>query len=192
MADSVHKVHKRQNYLVRKGFQSRYVLYAVFFFIIAGFMVWWETYATIGYTFKEAGLYNMKVQGLLTSINKIVLLKLATGTVLVAGVAFFLSHFIAGPIHHLRKGIEAVKNGDLSIDINFRKLDELKDVEGAFNEMILSLQKRVSDQRNKLQDLSARSRKLAKKMSEDGLSGQAKELEEIDREMLDITKSFNL
>jgi len=55
----------------------------------------------------------------------------------------YLTHKIAGPLYRFEKSMEAVGRGDLTHVVKTRKGDELKDLEEAFNEMIISLREKV-------------------------------------------------
>lgn len=53
----------------------------------------------------------------------------------------FISHRTAGPLHSLKKAMQRVGQGDLSVRIAFRKNDEMHDVADAFNKMVEALKK---------------------------------------------------
>jgi len=50
-----------------------------------------------------------------------------------------ISHRIAGPLYRLEKDIDAVKNGNLDIEIRVRKDDEFQDLAKSLNQMIKSI-----------------------------------------------------
>lgn len=54
----------------------------------------------------------------------------------------FVSHRTAGPLYHLRKAMEKVGQGDLSVHIQFRNHDEIHDVAESFNKMVEGLQEK--------------------------------------------------
>lgn len=58
-------------------------------------------------------------------------------------VLLFLSHRIAGPVHHFEKTFERVLDGNLDVQIKLREKDEFKETAEHFNVMIKTLQDRV-------------------------------------------------
>lgn len=59
--------------------------------------------------------------------------------VLVFIYLIFVSHRTAGPLYHLRRAMERVGKGDLSVRIQFRNNDEIHDVAESFNKMVEGL-----------------------------------------------------
>jgi methyl-accepting chemotaxis protein len=54
----------------------------------------------------------------------------------------FISHRTAGPLHKLKLAMDQVGEGDLSIQLKFRKNDEIHDVAETFNKMVEKLRQR--------------------------------------------------
>lgn len=52
----------------------------------------------------------------------------------------FISHRTAGPLYSLKRAMQRVAEGDLSVRLTFRKNDEIHDVADAFNRMMDKLQ----------------------------------------------------
>ncbi len=59
----------------------------------------------------------------------------------------FISHRTAGPLHSLKRAMEQVSEGDLSIRIAFRKNDEIHDIAEMFNAMVKKLQDRYEQEK---------------------------------------------
>ncbi|MFA5275583.1 MAG: methyl-accepting chemotaxis protein [Candidatus Omnitrophota bacterium] len=59
----------------------------------------------------------------------------AAGTVTFI-ITLFISHRIAGPIYRLEKDIEEANNGNLAVNIQVRKKDELQNLAKSLNRMI--------------------------------------------------------
>jgi len=145
--------NRRKRFFVIKGFQLRYIVYALIFFVVASFMVWWETYATISYTFRATGLMNLKIEDFLLMVNRVVLFKMGAALLIITAAAVYLSHLVAGPLVQLRNALNAVGSGDLTVKIFFRKLDELKEIEESFNHMTDSLRNRLLECKKISEDL---------------------------------------
>ncbi len=69
-------------------------------------------------------------------------LTLAFGFAVVA-LAVFTAHRIGGPYIALKRTMAAIREGDLNQRLKFRDYDKLEDLEGAFNEMMDSIQARM-------------------------------------------------
>ncbi len=95
--------------------------------------------------FREAELLSAKEQdtlhNALNSVNKALLPKIIVLVAIVFIGGIFISHRIAGPMYHFEKSARAIRDGDLSVDFNVRKTDELKDAASSLEEMIESLRK---------------------------------------------------
>ncbi len=63
---------------------------------------------------------------------------IAMGTLTII-FTLLISHRIAGPLYRLEKDIDAVKNGNLNIEIRVRKDDEFQDLAKSLNQMIKSI-----------------------------------------------------
>lgn len=65
----------------------------------------------------------------------------------VFGLAVFTTHRLAGPYIALMRAFDAVKRGDLSYPLRFRRSDiHLRDVEISFDEMTAALRERLEKQ----------------------------------------------
>lgn len=93
--------------------------------------------------FREAELLSAKEQDTLhealKSVNKALLPKMIILVVIVFIGGIFVSHRIAGPMYHFEKSARAVRDGDLSVNFNVRKSDEMKDAASSLEEMVESL-----------------------------------------------------
>lgn len=58
-------------------------------------------------------------------------------------IALLFSHRIAGPMYRLRKSMEQVGTGDLSLLIRLRSGDELHELKDSFNDMVSSLRDKI-------------------------------------------------
>ena len=105
-----------------------------------------------------------------------------TVTVMAVHIIYF-SHRIAGPIFRFQKQLEAMKRGDFSADINLRKKDFLRDLEGTMNEFILQLREDLARLENIrscheiIKDLAQDLRKEGKERESEALSSLSEEIE---------------
>lgn len=99
--------------------------------------------------FREAELLSAQEQdtlhNALKSVNRSLLPKIAVLVVIIFIGGIFISHRIAGPIYRFQKSAEAIRNGDLNVNFNIRKTDELKDAAVSLEEMVESLRKDIKE-----------------------------------------------
>jgi len=99
--------------------------------------------------FREAELLSAQEQdtlhSALKSVNRALLPKVLILVVVIFIGGIFVSHRIAGPIYHFEKSAQAIRDGNLSVDFNVRKSDELKDAALSLEEMVESLRKDIKD-----------------------------------------------
>ena len=99
--------------------------------------------------FREAELLSAKerdaLHKALKSVNKALLPKMLVLVAIIFIGGIFISHRIAGPMYRFEKSARAIRDGDLSVDFNVRKSDELKDAALSLEEMVGSLRKDIKD-----------------------------------------------
>lgn len=105
--------------------------------------------------FREAELLSAKEQdtlhNALQSVNKSLIPKVIILVVFIFIGGIFVSHRIAGPMYRFQKSAEAIRNGDLSVNFNIRKTDEMHETAVTLEEMVESLRKDI-EQVKKLAD----------------------------------------
>ena len=93
--------------------------------------------------FREAELLSAQEQdtlhSALNSVNRALLPKMLILVAIIFIGGIFISHRIAGPMHHFEMSARAIRDGDLSVNFNVRKSDEMKDVAGDLEKMVESL-----------------------------------------------------
>ncbi len=113
--------------------------------------------------FREAELLSAQEQdtlhSALKSVNRALLPKMMILVAVVFIGGIFVSHRIAGPMYHFEKSARAIRDGDLSVNFNVRKTDEMKDAALSLEEMVESLRKDM---------------KAVKRLAEDGKTGEIK------------------
>lgn len=135
------KSYKRTAILVEKSLQLKFMGFVLFLFLISGFAVWWEAYHSMG-NFIALGFGDDQVKTIVAQFNKVLLIKMGVELVLIVFISMMFSHYIAGPLYRLQETMRMVRDGDFSVRVKFRKLDELKKLGETFNEMMDSLQKK--------------------------------------------------
>jgi methyl-accepting chemotaxis protein len=93
--------------------------------------------------FREAELLSAQekntLKTALQSVNKSLASKVIILAVLIFLAGIFISHKIAGPMYRIEKSAEAIHQGDLRVNFNIRKGDEMRDTAGALESMVETL-----------------------------------------------------
>ena len=80
-------------------------------------------------------------------LRTVVTIQAVLSILAVIALAVFTTHRLAGPYVALMRAFEAVKNGDLTHPLRFRRSDiHLRDVEISFDEMTAALRERLEKQ----------------------------------------------
>ncbi|MBI4395726.1 MAG: methyl-accepting chemotaxis protein [Elusimicrobia bacterium] len=134
---------KRRILLIKKGLQAKFILMVLFSVFFAVVLIGWDFYSTFGRDIvrdlMDPGLYE-----LFEKVSRVLLAKLVIYMTVVAIVAVFLSHKLAGPIYRFERSAKSVGEGDLTHRVHLRKGDELMELQDEFNGMVQSLQELVS------------------------------------------------
>lgn len=150
----------RKNYFIKKAFQAKFIIAFILLLLLEAFLI--------------AALFMRASGGTLTTgfsgshfviestssffIASFTLIVLAVGTAIaMAGVLLFLflSHRIAGPLYRFEKTLAEVSLGNLSGRIRLRKNDQLKKLQGSFNETLEKLDQSIGEIKKEL-DLMSR------------------------------------
>lgn len=113
--------------------------------------------------FREAELLSAREREILydalRSVNRSLVPKVLILALLIFLGGIFVSHKIAGPMYRFEKSAEAVRNGDLRVNFNVRKDDEMKGAATTLEEMVESLRKDIEKM---------------KKLADEGKTGEIK------------------
>ncbi len=97
--------------------------------------------------FREAELLSVReketLHNALKSVNRSLIPKIIILVAVIFLAGIFISHRIAGPMYRFEKSAEAIRNGDLSVNFNIRKTDEMHETAVTLEEMVESLRKDI-------------------------------------------------
>jgi len=137
---------KRLNLAVKRELQlwllDRIVGVVMVSSIVAVLILYFYSRREISSSFYSAHIQVRRVSDLLLPVMA------AGGFVsLLSGVllALFLPQNIAGPVYRVQKGLEVIKDGDLTAQIVLRSNDVLKDLADSVNETTADLRARIQD-----------------------------------------------
>jgi methyl-accepting chemotaxis protein len=180
---------KRHTLIIKKVLQAKFILLVMASVFFAICLVGWEVYYTFGRDIvrdlMDPGLYE-----LFQELNKVLIAKLVIYMAVVAIVAVFISHKLAGPIYRFERSAHVVGGGDLTHRVHLRKGDELMDLQDEFNSMVEALQNRISKDRHLSQRISGRVQELMK--SKEVSAETLKRLKDIQAEIDQLTADFKV
>lgn len=141
--------YKRKNYFVEKKFQGNFILKFCGLVAAGGLL-------TVGILYYLAAqsttvsIVNSRVVVRTTAdfllpvlIQTVVIVTILVGLATVF-VTLFISHKLAGPLHHFKKSIKSMEEGDFSTDFKIRQLDQLQDLADTFNNMIKKMRQELN------------------------------------------------
>jgi methyl-accepting chemotaxis protein len=85
--------------------------------------------------------------------NLVVLLALIVASVF---VTLYISHKIAGPLYRLNKSLQAIGEGDLTMNIRLRQKDQLMEFASTINTMVENLRERIEEIETMIRELKAK------------------------------------
>ena len=99
--------------------------------------------------FREAQLLSVTekdtLHNALKSVNRSLVPKVIILIAIIFLAGIFVSHRIAGPMYRFEKSAEAISKGDLSVNFNIRKSDEMHQTAVTLEEMVESFRKDIKD-----------------------------------------------
>ncbi len=139
---------RRRRYIIKPGFQLRYIG-VIFITVFAVAFLCISTTYYLSMTLLGEKLANVYPQGRLVmtlkGINQIIIWRILFLTPIIAFIGVLLSHKIAGPAYRIEKTLEEIGKGNFDINIKLRKYDELKGIANAVNDMAANLKRTVKD-----------------------------------------------
>ena len=143
------KHYKRTQFLVATKFQMQYVSLILALMFLTAFLCSYVAYYT-SILYLGEKLASVYPQGRLVSIIKTVNMKMLISVLvvspLVAVLALFLSHRIAGPMYRMEKTLFGIAEGDLTprSHIALRKHDEFVPIANGINKVTMTFKATVA------------------------------------------------
>lgn len=140
------KVHRRTNYIIKPGFQSRlttiFILIVIIVANVVGALVYLNTIHSLEETFNDAKI-PIEEGRLSKNLLPRVILSEFLSIMLVTFICIIVTHTIAGPVYRMERVARSIGDGDLTNLIKLRPKDELKDLADTMNEMTLGIRNKV-------------------------------------------------
>ncbi len=156
----VHKnFYKRRQYIVDKKFQFKYLFYILVTMfttvIIVSFTIFFVIWEKIIKEFFYVPDAAKRLSDIFISTSEILIIPIIILLIIFSIVAILFSHKIAGPIYRVEKIAEELKNGNLNINVRFRKGDELHHLADALNNMIAGIKNLIAEDKKIINNLAA-------------------------------------
>lgn len=192
-------LQKRRNYFIEKKFQAKYILLTILLLLTYTFMFVIIIFAPYILTLQ----FNYPFAEKADAARALLLLHgrvwpWICGVIIFFGIiSIFISHKIAGPLFRLKRSVDQVTQGDLTVVIKLRKWDDLKDLADHINLLIEELRTFVIALRNDYDLLSDYIQELEKNIENKALteaSGREiiKKVQESRKNIENALKKFNI
>lgn len=188
--------HRRRTYLIKTGFQLRYMGIIVTTMLMVAFGVGWITYSTSWSQIANTPDLTLdKLSIIFDSVNQLLLRWIAVFVLVIGALSVLVSHKIAGPVYRLEETAKQIASGDLSHRIYLRYGDELKELQDAFNQMSESLSSMINKDREIIERLVKTNNQIREKIEKETLTPESahkitEELNSIVEELRLVTSSF--
>lgn len=147
------KGHKRRNYFIKKELQGRHV-FIYFFMIVVGSVLFSLLFSMISANTLSISYdnYNLQVgttpKILITRFFAAEWLFILLGGLMVAVLAIFLSHRVAGPLFKLERSVNGMISGNFSSIIYLRRKDEGQELAEKLNQLNAMLSAKIMEMRH--------------------------------------------
>jgi methyl-accepting chemotaxis protein len=142
--------------------------------------------------FREAELLSTRekesLHKALNSVNKSFIPKMIVLIIIIFLAGILISHRIAGPMYRFEESARAIRNGDLSVNFNIRKSDEMHDISIMLEEMVESLRKDME----KVKTSSLYLKESIDSFAGDMPEGEAKRLKELVSEIHTVLSKYKI
>lgn len=141
------QVHRRTNYFIKPGFQSRltaiFILIVIIVANIVGALVYGFSVIKLENSLVEEAKLPVDSKQLGQALLPGVIIAELISIFIVAFICIFVTHTIAGPVYRMERVARNIGDGDLTHFIKLRPKDELKDLADTMNEMTMGLRNKV-------------------------------------------------
>jgi methyl-accepting chemotaxis protein len=106
--------------------------------------------------------------------------------ILTVAIVLLISHKIAGPLYKFEMIARQVGNGNLKVNTNLRRMDQLKDLSVAFSDMSTGLRKKISDIKVNTEQISENVEEALKELGENDTLDELKKRTQKLQESVDV------
>lgn len=178
----------RKKTIIDSSLQYKLAFGSVALFAIATFAVWFDIRAYLFDLSARGVLGDIHILSLFEDYTKIVSLKIGIGLMLAWAVALYFSNRIAGPIYNLKRTLNAIKSGDLTQRIKFRKSDQFRYIADEFNSTADTIREKIQTDREE----AAQVAKLLESIASKAGGNVGKELQALSSRVEKLTHAFKI
>ncbi|HUT86270.1 MAG TPA: methyl-accepting chemotaxis protein [Elusimicrobiales bacterium] len=187
--EKLKKPYQRRTILIKKNLQFRYIA-IILTSVIVGFMiVGFEIVWNIHRLFINRPALLAPLMGEIQMMLPVFGVKLAAYLAIILIVSVIISHKMVGPLYKFEKSTKLIAQGDLTHRVYLRKGDHLTDLQKEFNNMVSSIQQKVSFEHDKAVEVSKKLKEFASRSSDENLK---KQLNEQAENLLSALKEFKI
>ncbi|MBU1196825.1 MAG: methyl-accepting chemotaxis protein [Proteobacteria bacterium] len=166
--------NNRHHYFIKKKFQVDFILkfclILLLSVLISASLLFVFSQKTLTSTYSSSGLEIQNTgSAILPAIILTSLITLGIVSIFAVVLLLFISHKIAGPLFRFEKDVRRIADGDLTVQINLRQKDQLKDLANALNIMVQSFSIKldaISTSLNEIQILHAQDKEIEPALSD--------------------------
>jgi methyl-accepting chemotaxis protein len=132
---------KRRKYYIEKKFQTKYLLLTLLLLLSytsAFVIILFAPYILTLY-FDNPVVEKAEASRVLLLLHRNIWPAIGAVIILFGAVSIFVTHKIAGPLYRLKKSVSLITQGNLDINVNLRKGDDLKDLAEHINILVEEL-----------------------------------------------------
>lgn len=154
---------KRRNYYIDKKFQTQFMVKFCLIIFIGGLlsvgltMLVSQDTLTTNYNGSKLVIEQTSM-AIMPSVITATIVTTVVISIIAIGVMIFVSHKIAGPIYRFENDLKVVAEGDLNKKFRLREGDQFSVVVSSLNDMVGSLNEKVSEVYDDLDKLSVQAK----------------------------------
>jgi methyl-accepting chemotaxis protein len=150
MKDTGRRKNKRKNYFIKRSFQARFFIGFVALIVIEALLIGFLFMQISGHTITTGYSGSRFVMDKTPSfffVNFLLMSIIVGISIGLAGMLIFilLSHRVAGPLYRFEHSLRELSNGNLANRIQLRRMDQLNDLQEAFNQALKETDTRLQE-----------------------------------------------
>ncbi|MDD5066485.1 MAG: methyl-accepting chemotaxis protein [bacterium] len=155
---------RRRTYIVDKKLQFRfigniYIIMLILFIALGALLIFSSSHEVAGSIYTKLNKIKNTNEIFLNLVVKFSFLILLIGFILISVKFVLFSHRIVGPIYRFKQSLMKLGGGDLTLKMNFREKDELKDLAELFTGTIAQLNKKMKAVKKESKSIESLARK---------------------------------
>lgn len=141
---------KRRKIFIDKDFQTRFIInvyiIVILLIVLLGFLIVYFSSREMGESvYSKITTIKSTKEIIFPVILRVGFIVIVIGFIIAGARFLILSHKIAGPMFRFKRVLKELKNGDLTLNIRFRRKDELQDVAQIFSMAVKELNRRITE-----------------------------------------------